>query len=68
VCREKLGACGAGAAPRRHRGDAAAPRSPLWLPSRAPELNPLENIWQDLRANWLSNRLFETFDEIIDAI
>jgi hypothetical protein len=28
----------------------------------------VENIWQDLRANWLSNRLFETFDEIIDAI
>ena len=26
------------------------------LPSRAPELNPVENIWQYLRANWLSNR------------
>jgi hypothetical protein len=22
------------------------------LPSRAPELNPVENIWQYLRANW----------------
>jgi hypothetical protein len=42
--------------------------TPIWLPSRAPELNPVENIWQYLRANWLSNRVFETFDDIIDAI
>jgi len=41
--------------------------TPIWLPSRAPELNPVENIWQYLRANWLSNRVFETFDDIIDA-
>ena len=39
----------------------------IWLPSRAPELNPVENVWQYLRANWLSNRVFETFDDIIDA-
>jgi hypothetical protein len=39
----------------------------MLLPSRAPELNPVENIWQYLRANWLSNRVFETFEEIIDA-
>lgn len=39
----------------------------ILLPSRAPELNPVENIWQYLRANWLSNRVFETFDDIIDA-
>jgi transposase len=37
------------------------------LPSRAPELNPVENIWQYLRANWLSNRVFDTYEEIIDA-
>jgi hypothetical protein len=39
----------------------------IFLPSRSPELNPVENIWQYLRANWLSNRVFETCDEIIDA-
>ncbi len=39
----------------------------IFLPSRAPELNPVENIWQYLRANWLSNRVFETYDEIIEA-
>src|SRR5215218_5412828 len=26
----------------------------ILLPSRAPELNPVENIWQYLRQNWLS--------------
>lgn len=39
----------------------------IFLPSRSPELNPVENIWQYMRANWLSNRVFETYDEIIDA-
>ena len=39
----------------------------IFLPSRAPELNPVENIRQYLRANWLSNRVFETYDAIIEA-
>src|SRR3954465_4608617 len=38
----------------------------LSLPPRAPELNPQENIWQFMRANWLSNRIFKSFDEIVD--
>lgn len=41
--------------------------TPIFLPSRAPELNPQENIWQYLRGNWLSNRVFETYDAIVDA-
>jgi transposase len=41
--------------------------TPVFLPSRAPELNPVENIWQYMRANWLSNRVFETYVAIIDA-
>ena len=41
--------------------------TPIFLPSRAPELNPVENIWQYLRANRLSNRVFDTYQEIIDA-
>jgi transposase len=39
----------------------------IFLPSRSPELNPVENIWQYLRQNWLSNRVFDTYDAIIDA-
>ena len=36
-------------------------------PSRSPELNPVENIWQHLRQNWLSNRVLEDYDAILDA-
>lgn len=39
----------------------------IFLPSRAPELNSQENIWQYMRANWLSNRVFETYNDIIEA-
>ena len=41
--------------------------TPILLPSRAPELNPVENVWQYLRANWLSNRVFDNYDAIIGA-
>jgi hypothetical protein len=27
----------------------------------------VENIWQFIRDNWLSNRVFETYEEILDA-
>jgi transposase len=37
----------------------------LALPPRSPELNPVENIWQYLRENWLSNRVFESYDDIV---
>ena len=47
--------------------DLPANITPILLPSRAPELNPVENVWQYLRSNWLSNRVFETYDAIIDA-
>ena len=36
------------------------------LPPRAPELNPTENIWQFMRDNWLSNRVFKSYDDIVD--
>ena len=39
----------------------------ILLPSRAPELNPVENIWRYLRQNWLSNRVFDTYEDIIEA-
>ena len=41
--------------------------TPIFLPSRSPELNPVENIWQYMRANWLSNRVFDTYDAIVEA-
>ena len=36
------------------------------LPAKCPELNPQENIWQFMRDNWLSNRVFKSFDDIVD--
>jgi hypothetical protein len=36
------------------------------LPPRAPELNGQENIWQLMRQNWLSNRVFKSFEDIVD--
>jgi len=51
----------------------------LPLPPRCPELNPVENIWLGLgmvprtiprlrfmRDNWLSNRIFKSYDDIVD--
>ena len=37
----------------------------LPLPPRSPELNPVENLWQFMRDNWLSNRIFQSYDEIV---
>ncbi len=36
------------------------------LPPKCPELNPVENVWQFMRQNWLSNRVFRSYDEILD--
>ena len=38
----------------------------LPLPPRSPELNPGENIWQFMRNNWLSNRIFKSYNDIVD--
>jgi transposase len=38
----------------------------LPLPPRSPELNPVENLWQFLRDNYLSNRVFTSYDDILD--
>ena len=39
----------------------------FFVPSRAPELKPVENVWQYLHQNWLSNTVFENYDAITDA-
>ncbi|PSS60615.1 hypothetical protein C6558_32055 [Ensifer sp. NM-2] len=38
----------------------------LPLPPKSPELNPVENIWQFIRENWLSNRVFKSYEDIVD--
>jgi hypothetical protein len=37
----------------------------LLLPPRSPELNSQENVWQFMRDNWLSNRIFLSYDDIV---
>jgi hypothetical protein len=39
----------------------------LPLPAYSPELNPMENVWEYLRANKLCGRVCNTYDAIVDA-
>jgi len=39
----------------------------LKLPPYSPELNPVENVWQFLRQNQLSNRVYDTYAAILEA-
>lgn len=37
------------------------------IPPSSPELNPAEKPWQYLKDNSLSNRIFDSYEEIVDA-
>ena len=39
----------------------------LSLPPYAPELNPMEMVWEFLRGNKLCTRVWDTYDAIVDA-
>ena len=36
------------------------------LPAKRPELNLRENVWQYMRDNWISNRVFQSPADIVD--
>jgi transposase len=36
------------------------------LPPKCPELSPVENVWQFMCDNWLSNRVFKSYDDLLD--
>ena len=38
----------------------------ITLPPYSPKLNPVENVWQYLRANKLANTVFDSYDKILD--
>ncbi len=38
----------------------------LPIPPRCPALNVMENVRQFIRDNWLSNRIFQAHDDIVD--
>lgn len=39
----------------------------LTLPPYSPELNPVENVWEFLRQNWLAHLVFKDQNAIVDA-
>ncbi len=39
----------------------------LWLPPYAPESNPVEQVWAYLRANFLSHRVWDGYEAIVEA-
>jgi transposase len=38
----------------------------ITLPPYAPELNPIENVWQFLRSNKLAITVFDNYDDIVE--
>lgn len=39
----------------------------LFLPPYSPELNPIEQVWQQLKQGWFSNRCYKNYEEIVDV-
>jgi transposase len=41
----------------------------LWfLPPYSPELNPVELIWRELRANYFNNKTFDSLNQVDDHL
>lgn len=41
--------------------------TPLYLPPYSPELNPIERLWGYLKSHHLSNRAYETYEDLLEA-
>ncbi len=41
---------------------------PLFLPARAPELNPVECIWHYIKENNFSNRIFKSIEKVEEKL
>jgi hypothetical protein len=48
---------------RGYHANAVSPRATFLR--RLPELNAVEKLWEFMRQNWLSNRVFESYDQIV---
>lgn len=40
----------------------------LFLPPYSPELNPIEQLWRQLKHGWLANRCFKSYTDIMNAV
>jgi transposase len=38
------------------------------LPPYNPQLNPIENIWEEIPEKWFSNKVFRHLDSVIDTL
>jgi len=38
------------------------------LPPYSPELNPVENIWEELREKWFHNKVFDSMDRVEEQL
>lgn len=41
--------------------------TPLYLPPYSPELNPVERLWAYLKSHHFSNRVYESYESLLDA-
>lgn len=41
--------------------------TPLFLPPYSPELNSIERLWAYLKSHYLSNRVYESYEALLDA-
>jgi hypothetical protein len=39
----------------------------VFLPTYSPQLNPVEELWHELRRHYLANRVIDTVEELIEA-
>ena len=39
----------------------------VFLPPYSPELNPVEELWHELRRRYFANRIIDTVEQLIDA-
>ena len=40
----------------------------FYLPPRTPELNPIEQIWKEVRKRGFKNKIFRTLDNVVDHL
>jgi transposase len=41
--------------------------APIFLPPYSPELNPMEQVWKWIKDHFLSNRIFENYEDIEES-
>jgi putative transposase len=40
----------------------------FWLPPSTPEMNPMEQIWEEMKEKDFDNRFFRTLDKVVDQL